>query len=213
MECQIFEIMIQKYYDGELGPSERARYEKHRAQCERCRKLDSDYALVFEGLGDMEIYQPSADFDRRVLASVDISRYRTSVMREVFRKLEFFWKRIPSFARVTGVLVVFFIIFLTVFRPLLNVTLQWSKRFVNILGSGVVAVEKLAERGPIIISHLISIESYRAAGETLLNVARRLIMESPVLIVTVSSVLLILIILVGRVRLARRKGENHVSIF
>jgi hypothetical protein len=215
MECRLFEIMIQKYYDGELSLSERARYENHRAQCERCRKLDADYALVFEGLGDMEIYHPSADFDKRVLAAVDISRYRASVMGRILRRIEFVWQRVPSFARITGVLVVFFIIFLTVFRPLLNVTLQWSERFVNILGSAIVAIQKLAERGPVIVSHLISIESYRAAGETLLDVASRLIAESPVFIVAILSVVLlvILFLIVGRTRLTGKKGENHVSIF
>ncbi len=213
MECQLFEILIQKYYDGELDPAERARYESHRSECERCRKLDADYALVFDGLNDMEVYQPSPDFKRRVLASVDISRYRVSLAGRMARRFQFIWQQIPSPARLAGVLVLFFVIFLTVFRPALSAIIGWSRVLLGVSGSAVVAVNKLAERVPIIISNLISVESYKAAGGTLLDAARQIITESPVFIATLSVAVILVIVFVSlaRAHLIRKKGEDHAS--
>jgi len=120
MKCRHFEMLIQKYHDGELGAAERAEYESHMASCGSCRALDAQFAAVFGALGDMPLAEPSTDFDSAVMARVDVARYRKSAVSRAAAAVRSGWDRIPFPARAAAVVAAVFGLFVGVYTPIIG---------------------------------------------------------------------------------------------
>lgn len=65
---------LQAYLDDAVRPAERRRVEAHVASCARCTEELAGWSLLFEDLGSLAAYRPSADFHARVMAGVAVPR-------------------------------------------------------------------------------------------------------------------------------------------
>jgi tetratricopeptide (TPR) repeat protein len=72
MDCHLFALLIERYYDGELDLAERSEYEHHRRLCASCRALDERYAEAHNNLGlclrELDRRDEAAESFRRALA-------------------------------------------------------------------------------------------------------------------------------------------------
>ena len=211
MKCHIFKMLVQRYYDGELEPAEKAEYENHRSRCSGCREFDMQFAGIFTALGDMPLLSPSEQFDAKVMANVDISRYRTSATRKLLNNLGLAWGRIPVSVRTVGVIAAVFAVFIAAFRPFLLLVISAGE---IILGSSVVGINKVLEKSGTIIEHLTSTTNYRLAGETLLRNAHKVFAVIPHYDIAIGAVVIVglLIVLVVAARTAWKKGESNAGV-
>ena len=215
MDCNLFKLLIQKYYENELSPVERAEYESHRNSCENCRKLDREFALIFSALDDLTVYEPSADFNSKVLSRIDISRYRKGIASRLISAVNGYWYRLPAPARfITATGIILFAIIVSV-NPVLEI-------FVTALSKGTIFVAWLANQFQSIldrltptVSAIFSIDVYEIAGRTILR-AFKLTAESE-MFKGVSLTILIVVLMVALFEIikkqARRKGETNVCIY
>lgn len=215
MECHLFGLLIQRYYDDDLGAVERAEYENHRRACESCRELDRQFSTVFSTLGGIPLFEPAVDFNEKVMAHVDISRYRVSAAQKVANALGAAWDRVPTPVRVGTVLAGIFILFITAYRPFLDFLIVVGNRTLAFLGSGLIVIKELAGRSETLVEYFGSANNYRVAGETLLRAFQKLIATIPVSHVALVSIgiLIALVIIIKAARVAWKKGETHVGIF
>ena len=113
MKCHLFRMIAQKYYDGELDPAGRAEYENHARECARCGEFDREYSFLFAALDDIETYEPSPEFNLRVMANVDVARYRVGAARKAWISIRSGWNRLPSAVRVTAAIAAVFGLFVS----------------------------------------------------------------------------------------------------
>jgi hypothetical protein len=215
MECRHFGLLIQRYYDGELEPAERAKYENHRAECRACGKLDAQYAAVFEGLSRIPMAEPSAGFNNSVLARVNIARYRTSPVRRFFQSIRGGWIYLPARLRVTATIAAVFGLFVAVYTPVIGLFAAGARKAAAVIGSGLYIVRRLLEDPSRVSSYFKTSTNYKLAGKILMDTFERQISGIPVshfmLITAVAVVALILV--VRSTRAVWKKGETHVGIF
>ena len=103
MNCRHFEMLIQKYHDGELGAAERAEYQSHLASCPSCLELDAHFAAVFGALDGIPLAEPSPGFDSSVMARVDVTRYRKNAASRIGVAIRRERARIPIPARPAAI--------------------------------------------------------------------------------------------------------------
>jgi anti-sigma factor RsiW len=186
VDCHLFKMLIQRYYDGELDPVAVSDYERHRSGCGDCRALDAEFAALFGALEIIPRLEPSEGFNARVMSRVDVSRYRVSAARRFAALFGGAWNQMPASVRVGTALVGSFLL-LT--RELPN---MWND-LLDILGA---------------------VESYKVAGETLLNALQRSISALPVIYVLIPLAAFVLLLLLVRItRAIAKKGETHAGIF
>lgn len=214
MECHLFRMLIQKYYDGELDAVERAEYENHRRLCEGCRAMDRRVAGVFEALGEIPLLEPSGDFNRAVLARVDISRYRVGAIRRAFRALGGAWALVPVPIRAGGAIAAVFMLFITAYRPLLFFLISMSEKASTYIGASLFILREMVKRSGTVIKYWSSSTNYRVAGETLLRTFQRVAAGVPLYHIGIAIVVLLIILLVTvrTARVAWRRGETHVGV-
>jgi hypothetical protein len=207
-------MLIQRYYDGELESVEQAAYENHRRHCEACMILDARYASMFEALDAVPRYEPSVSFNRKVLAHVDIARYRVNPATRAVRAIGTAWIKVPVSVRVGGAVAAVFAMFVTGYRPFLDFIVSLGERTVTILASGFVLVKELIERSETLINYFTSVSNYRIAGEVLKKTLGRLVSEVPLpyLVLAAATVVVVTLIVVRTARVARNKGETNVRI-
>jgi len=215
MECHFFRMLIQRYYDSELDPAEQAEYENHRRTCSLCREMDRQFAGVFKALDDIPLFAPSRNFNEKILVQVEISRYRIGLPRRISNAISGVWDRVPSPVRVWGTAAVVFSLFVTVYRPFLDLIVSMGEKTVFFLGTGLLALRELPGRSEIILKYLSSATNYKVAGETLLRALQKVVFGIPLshIAIGVVALLVVLFVVIRTTRTAWKKGETHVGIF
>jgi predicted anti-sigma-YlaC factor YlaD len=215
MECHIFKMLIQRYHDGELDAVERAAYENHRGMCKSCRQQDAELARIFGALGNIELFEPSNAFGAKVIAQIDIARYRVSPARKAVRAFGQVWYRLPAQVRVGGALAVVFALFITAYRPFLDFFVSLGGRAITYLGTGLLVIQKVVTDTETVSKYLSSSTNYKVAGEILLKTFQRVIVGIPLYQILIVATLLIVVLAITfrAARIAWRKGETHVGIF
>lgn len=75
MSCDQFKSIMMAYLDGELSPEERSRFERHLADCPRCKRDLSEFTNLKEELAMIRFKEPT---------DVELARY----WRSVYNRLE-----------------------------------------------------------------------------------------------------------------------------
>lgn len=214
MDCHFFKILIQCYYDGELDPVAISDYERHRRSCETCRALDAEHAALFGALGDIPRFEPSDRFNASVMSRVDVSRYRVSVSRRFAGLLGGAWNRMPASIRVGTALAAVFALFVTIYRPLLQLLIDMLQGTATLVGSIFLLARELPNMGRDLLESFSAVESYKVAGETLLNALQRVASALPVTYILIPFVAVVLFLFLVRItRAIAKKGETHAGIF
>lgn len=215
MDCHLFHMLIQRYYDGELDAVERSAYENHRRSCDACRLLDGRYAAVFGALDGIERIEPSAGFNAAVMSRVDVSRYRVGAVRKATGAVGRGWYRIPFPVRVGVAVSAIFALFVTAYGPFMEFFATLGGRFVSLVGDSLIAVGELAVRSETLLKSLSSATNYRLAGEVLMKTLQRWVAGLPLSHILIAAIVVIgaLILTVRAARTVWSKGETHVSLF
>jgi hypothetical protein len=214
MNCRHFEMLIQKYHDGELAAAERAEYESHLASCPSCGELDAQFTIVFGALDGIPLAEPSPGFDRQVMTRVDVARYRRKAARRTWIAVRNMWDRIPRPARVTAGIAAVFGLFIGVYTPIIGMISATAARAVSYISSGLYISKRVIEDPSLIGKYLLSSTNYRLAGRILLETFERQVsgIQLSHIVVAGLSAAVIVVLLVRATRAAWRKGETHVSI-
>ena len=214
MDCGLFRMLIQRYYDGELGLGEMAEYENHRQSCARCARLDAEFAGVFSALGGIAHFEPSEDFDAKVMARVDVSRYRVSAARKGWLALRGFWRGLPAPVRATGIVASVFAVFVGVYTPFLMMMLSALRSLAGYGMSGLYLLRRIVDDPDMLMNFLIRMEKYRVAARILLKTVQRQAEGIPLaaFVLTAVSAALIVYVLLRSTRGLWKKGETHVGI-
>jgi hypothetical protein len=214
VDCHLFKILIQRYHDDELDPVAISDYERHLRGCETCRALDGEYAAIFGVLGKIPRFEPSDRFDAEVMSRVDISRYRVSAARRFVSIFGGAWNRMPSSVRVGTALTGVFALFVTIYRPLLQLLIDMLRGAATLVGSMLLLTRELPNLGSDLKDGLSAVESYKVAGETILNAMQRIASALPVTYILIPFVAAVLLLFLVRItRAIAKKGETHAGIF
>jgi len=214
MECHLFRMLIQRYYDGELDPAERSEYENHRRGCGECRVLDGRFALVVGALDDAPRFEPSADFNRRVLSHVDVAAYRVSPARAALRAIGRGWNGMPIPLRNSAVIAAVCAVFIAVYKPLLDYMIMTIRQGAEALWSGTLLVRELGGRIALLWRSIGTVRNYEVVGQTLLRAFHHIVSGlNPVQVaLAIASLVLVAVVLHRMLGAARRKGETDVCI-
>ncbi len=214
MNCRHFEMLIQKYHDGEVGAAERAEYENHFASCPSCRELDAQFAVVFGALDGIPLAEPSPGFDSGIMARVDVTRYRKSVASRAGVAVRSGWDRIPFPARVAAGIAAVFGLFVAVYTPMIGMIAAAAGGAVTYVGSGLYIAKRIIEDPAVIGKYLATSTNYRLAGRILLETFERQVsgIQLSYLVIAGLSAVVIVGLVVRATRIVWRKGETHVSI-
>jgi len=214
VDCHLFKILIQRYYDGELDLVAISDYERHRRGCGNCRALDAEYAALFGALGDIPRFEPSDRFNAEVMSRVDISRYRVGVARRFAGLIGGTWNRMPASVRVSTALAAVFALFVTIYRPLLQLLIDMLRGTATFVGSILLLARELPNMWNDLADGLGAVESYKVAGETLLNALQRVASALPVIYILIPFIAVVLLLFLVRItRSIAKKGETHAGIF
>jgi anti-sigma factor RsiW len=214
MQCRHAVNLMQRYHDGELSAAERAAYESHLAACGACRALDAQFEAVFGALGGLPLAEPPAGFDERVMARVDVARYRVSVAKRAIAWLRRGWDVLPAPVRVSAQIAAVFALFTAVYTPILGMIADGARWVVTVAGSGVYLVRRVVEDPSIIGQFLETSANYRLAVKILAETFERRISGISVshLVLGVLAAAVVLAIAARATRTAWNKGETHVGI-
>lgn len=213
MDCHLFRLVMQRYYDGELEPAERAEYENHRRGCEACRAEDAAFASVFSLLESVPRFEPRSDFDARVLARVDVAAYRVRLARRAANAIGRAWNAVPVPLRNAAVVVAAGAFFVTLYRPLLTYLVSVVGRGAGSAWTGVLFLGVLAEKTVVVWKGAGTLRNYEVVGQTLQRTFLRMLggMHPHEIALVVVSIALVVVV-IYRMAAARRKGETHVGI-
>ena len=214
MDCHLFEMLIQRYYDGELDPVAISDYERHRHGCDRCRALDAEYAALFGVLGGIPRFEPSERFDAAVMSRIDVSRYRVNTLKRFAGIFGGTWNRMPASIRVGASLTAVFALFITIYRPFLRFLIDILQGTATFIGSILLLTRELPNMGSDLMESLGALENYRIAGETLLNALKRVVSAVPLSHILIPiAVVILLPFLVRITRAIAKKGETHAGLY
>ena len=161
MDCHLFKILIQRYYDGELDPVAISDYERHRRDCGICCSLDAEYAALFGALGDIPRFEPSDRFNTAVMSRVDVSRFRVSVAKRFVGFFGGTWNRMPASVRVGTSLAAVFALFITIYRPFLQLLIDMLRGAATLVGSIILLARELPNMGSDLVGGLGAVECYK----------------------------------------------------
>ncbi|MBU8920386.1 MAG: zf-HC2 domain-containing protein [Bacteroidales bacterium] len=215
MDCHLFKMLIQRYHDGELDRAGMAEYEEHRRSCHQCESLDTAFAGIFSVLEDMEVMEPDSDFNMRVMARVDVSRYKVRAARKVFLSVRSFWRGLPVPLQATGIISSIFVLFTAIYTPFLLMMMSAGKKLLGMTESGLYMIGRFFDDPQRILNYISSMEKYRVAGKILVKTIQRQVDGIPLTYFAMMAISAIVILYVV-FRTAQgfwKKGETHVSIF
>jgi hypothetical protein len=214
MECGLFRLLMQRYYDGELDEAERAEYENHRRRCDACRVMDNRFAHLIAALDETPLFEPAFDFNRRVLARVNVGAYRRSPVSGVFDAIGRCWGAIPVPVRNGAIIALVCAAIVAVYKPFLDYIVSTVEQGAIALWSGMAVMSGLLDKVGVVWNGMGTARNYEVVGRTLLRTFRRAVPgSSEILIVAVVAALVLIGIIVSRRLIAaRNKGETHVSI-
>ena len=214
MECRLYSMLIQRYHDGELDAVARAEYERHRRACAACRELDARYALVAGALGAMPVYEPSPEFNRRVLSRVDVAAYRTSPAKRFFGAVERSWNALPIPVRRGAVVGVLAALVVGVYKPLFDYVVRTVGLGAGGLWEGMRFMHQLLGKAAGVMKASGAVRDYEVVGQTLLRALPKPAeginpVQAIVLAAVLAAAAVVLIRVIGS---ARRKGESNVCL-
>ncbi len=214
MNCRHFEMLIQKYHDGELDVPERAEYESHLASCHSCRELDMQFAAVFGALDEIPLAEPSPGFDAGVMARVDVARYRKSALSRAGTAVRGGWDRLPFPARVASGIAAVFGLFIAVYTPMIGMIASAAGRSATFVGAGLYIARRIIADPSVIGNYLATSTNYRLAGRILLETVEKQVsgIQLSHLVIAGLSTVVLVVLIVRATRIAWSKGETHVSI-
>lgn len=214
MECRLFALLIQRFHDGELDAVVRAEYEQHRRGCAACRGLDERYAVVARALGAMPVYEPSPDFNRLVLARVDIAAYRASPARRVFAAVERSWNGCPIPVRRGVVAAALAALVIGVYKPLFDAVVRTVGEGVDGLWESMRFMHGLIGAAAGVWKASGAARNYEVVGETLLRaLGRPAAGFHPVQLIALAALAAAAAVVLLRSHgSARRKGETNVCV-
>ncbi|MFA4948548.1 MAG: zf-HC2 domain-containing protein [Candidatus Krumholzibacteriia bacterium] len=214
MECRLFRLLIQRCHDGELEPAERAEYENHRRRCEACRSRDAHFALIAGALDELTIFEPSPDFDRKVLSQVDIGAYRVSPARRAVRAAGRGWNAVPVPVRNGSLVAALGFFFIAVYKPILDYMITTIRQGAEAFWTGTIFVRALLDKMEAIWKGAGAARNYEIVGQTLLRAFHRYAtgMNSAQIAAAIFSLILVAVVLHRMLGAARRKGETNVGI-
>jgi hypothetical protein len=203
MDCRHFEMLVQRYHDGELN-----------ASCGPCRELDARFAAVFGALDDVPLAEPSAGFDAAVMSRVDVARYRSSALSRAAAAVRGGWDWLPRPLRITAGIAAVFGLFVAVYTPMIGMIASASRQLFSYIGSGLFIARRIIEDPSVISKYLATSTNYRLAGRILIETFEKLMsgVHIPHIVIAGLSALVVLVILVRVTRTVWSKGETHVSI-
>jgi anti-sigma factor RsiW len=214
MNCRRFEMLIQKYHDGELGAAEGAEYENHLASCSSCMELDMQFAAVFGALDDIPLAEPSPGFDSGVMARVDMARYRKSAASRAGAAIRSGWDRVPFPARVTAGIAAVFGLFVAVYTPMIGMIYAAAGKAATMVGSGLYLARRVIEDPSAIGNYFATTTNYRLAGRILLETFEKQVsgIQLSHLVIAGLSAVVLVVLVVRATRVVWNKGETNVSI-
>lgn len=214
MECHLFRLLIQRYHDGELEPAERAEYENHRRRCEACRALDMRFSLVTGALDGLPRFEPSSDFDRRVLSQVDIGAYRVSPARRAVRAAGRGWNAVPVPVRNGSLVAALGLFFIAVYKPLLDYMIAVIRHGAETFWTGTIFARALLGKIETIWRGAGAVRNYEIVGQTLFRAFHRYAagLNAVQIAAAILSLILVAVVLRRMLGAARGKGETHVGI-
>jgi hypothetical protein len=214
MECRIFALLMQRYYDGELGAVSRAEYEQHRRSCRRCRALDERYASVVHALDDLPVFEPSSDFNERVLACVDAAAYRKSAGQRFAGFLERAWNAIPLAARRIAVVAGVCTLVIAIYKPILDYIIRSVGLGAGGLWEGMLFVRDLLGKAAGVWKASDAVRNYEVVGETLMRTLHRSAAGlHPIQTVAIAALVIVAAVaLIRMLGAVRRKGETNVCL-
>lgn len=214
MQCRHAMNLMQRYHDGELSAAERASYERHLVSCGACRELDEQFATVFGALGRIPLADPSPGFDERVMAGVDVSRYRASVAKRAFAGLRAGWDLLPAPVRISAEIAAVFAAFTAVYTPILGMIARGARWVAAVAGSGIYIIRSIIEDPGTVTRFLERSSQYRLALKILAETLERRVSGISVahLALGAAAVAVALILIARATRIAWNKGETHVGI-
>ncbi|MCK4537191.1 MAG: hypothetical protein KAV42_00200 [Candidatus Krumholzibacteria bacterium] len=215
MDCHLFKMLIQRYHDGELDRAGMAEYEEHRRNCQLCERLDTAFDGIFSALGDMEVMEPSSDFNMKVMARVDVSRYKVRAARKVWLSARGFWRGLPVPLQATGIISSVFVLFIAIYTPFLLMMVSAGKKLLGMTESGLYVIRRLFDDPQRILNYISSVEKYRVAGKILVKTMQRQVAGIPLTHFAMMAIaaMVILYVVFRTAQGSWKKGETHVSIF
>ncbi len=214
MECHLFRLLIQRYNDGELEPAERAEYENHRRRCDACRSLDGRFALIAGALDGLAFFEPSPEFDRKVLSQVDIGAYRVGPARRAVRAAGRGWNAVPVPVRNGSLVAALGFFFIAVYKPLLDYMIATIRQGAEAFWTGTVLVRALLDRMEAIWKGAEAVRNYEIVAQTLLRAFHRYAtgLNTAQIAAAIVSLILIAVALYRMLGATRGKGETNVGI-
>jgi len=213
MDCHLFRLLMQRYYDGELEPAERAEFENHRRGCEACRAEDAAFASVFALLESVPRFEPRSDFDARVLARVDAAAYRVRPARKAARAIGRAWNAVPVPLRNAAIVAASGAFFVTLYRPLLKYLISVVGDGASSAWSAALMLRAFAEKMIVAWKDTGTLRNYEVVGQTLHRTFLRMLggmhpHEAALIVVSIA----VAVVVIYRMAAARRKGETHVGL-
>jgi hypothetical protein len=215
MNCHLFKMLIQRYHDGELDRGDMAEYEEHRRNCHQCERLDMTFSGIFTVLEDMEVIEPPSDFNMKVMARVDVSRYKVRAARKVFLSVRGFWRGLPVPVQATGIISSVFALFIAIYTPFLLMMVSSGEKLLGMTESALYVIRRFFDDPQRILNYISSVEKYRVGGKLLVKTLQRQVADVPLtyFAVTAIAATVILYIIFRTAHGFWKKGETHVSIF
>lgn len=215
MDCRLFRLLVQKYYDGELSDAEASEYEEHRRQCGDCRRIDAEYARLFSILDGMPEYEPSEGFNHAVLSRVDLSKYREGVLAKGARGAARLFGPIPSTIRNIVTVMASLLVIALIYHPMLDLLINLISNGIILLNNSVESAGGMLHKIGVPLVSMLSAKSYGVVATTILRSLRIVIEALPVqymgLTLLTAFVVTLVIVLMGKE--IRRKGETNVNLY
>ncbi len=213
MDCHLFTLLIQKYYDGELERAIEAEFETHLAECEECRAIECRYSEAFSALEGMGVYKTPPEFNDRVMAHVNVRKYRKNLFAEIAGTLYRRWNLLPAYIRVGGAVTGVFALFMYIFRPVFLYMLSTGESLLNFAASAVAVLKESRVGLDIIVNYFKSDPEFILAATILFQKLKGMTVEIPIGYFVSAFVLVCLVVLMvaGVSRSSWRKGDSHVG--
>ncbi|MCD6380673.1 zf-HC2 domain-containing protein [bacterium] len=213
MDCHLFGLLIQKYHDGELERATEVEFETHLAECEKCRELESNYFEAFSALENMGFSQPLPGFNNRVMARVNVRKYRKSIFSLILGRISRRVNLLPGYIRVTGAVIGAFALFMYIFRPVFLYMLSAGDRLIAFTSTLAAIIKQSGAVFDIVVNYFKSDHEFVLAVMILFRKLKEIAGEIPIGYFATAFVLVCLIVLmIARIsRSSWRKGESHVS--
>ena len=213
MDCHLFTLLIQKYHDGELERAVKAEFETHLAGCKKCQELESYYSEAFSALENMQVYQPSTAFNNRVMAKVNVRKYKRSFLAVILGRISGRVNLLPGYIRVTGAVAGVFALFMYIFRPVFLYILSAGESLIGFTATLADVFKRSRTIIDIVVNYFKSDNGFVLAVMILFRKIKEIAAQIPMgYFITVFVLACLVVLLVARIsRSTWRKGESHVG--